>query len=150
MPESILKHIAYKVLKSLNIMHDLNMTHTNICSSQVVFDRKGRTKLSAGFNHILKYKQKLQSTLDQHHALVFILSETLENYKNKQSLIKYKFTQQIDGGPTSSFMQQSFANNFSAEASLKELKKLDIFDLGIALTLASLGGLEMINEEFLA
>lgn len=82
-PESILKHIANKVLKSLSIMHDQNMTHTNICASQVVFDRKGRTKLSAGFNHILKYKQKLQSTLDQHHSLVSILSETLENYKNR-------------------------------------------------------------------
>lgn len=78
------------------------------------------------------------------------MSESLENYKNKQSLIKYKFTQQqIDGGPATSIMQQSFANNFSAEVSLKELKKQDIFDLGIMLTLASLGGLEMVNEEFL-
>jgi hypothetical protein len=47
-------------------------------------------------------------------------------------------------------MQQSFANNFSAEVSSKELKKLDLFDLGIILTLATLGGLDMINEEFLA
>jgi hypothetical protein len=30
------------------------------------------------------------------------------------------------------------------------LKKQDLFDLGILLTLASTGGLEMINEEFLA
>jgi serine/threonine protein kinase len=55
-PESILKHIANKVLKSLTIMHDQGMSHTNICASQLVFDRKGRTKLSGGFNHILKYK----------------------------------------------------------------------------------------------
>jgi len=46
-------------------------------------------------------------------------------------------------------MQQSYANNFSSEANLKELKKQDLFDLGILLTLAALGGLEMVNEEFL-
>jgi len=34
--------------------------------------------------------------------------------------------------------------------SSKELKKQDLFDLGILLTLASLGGLEFVNEEFLA
>jgi len=33
---------------------------------------------------------------------------------------------------------------------LKELKKLDLFDLGVLITLAATGGLEMINEEFLA
>lgn len=93
-PESILRHIANKVLKSLNIMHEQSMSHTNICASQIVFDRKGRTKLSAGFNHILKYKQETQSTLNQHHTLVQIMSESLENYKNRQALIKYKFTQQ--------------------------------------------------------
>lgn len=82
-PESILKHIANKVLKSLSIMHEQSMSHNNITASQIVFDRKGRTKLSAGFNHILKYKQKVQSTLDQHHSLVSIMSESLENYKNK-------------------------------------------------------------------
>jgi hypothetical protein len=47
-------------------------------------------------------------------------------------------------------MQQSYANNFSAEASQKELKKIDIYDLGIMLCHASLGGLDLINEEFLA
>lgn len=46
-------------------------------------------------------------------------------------------------------MQQSYANNFSQESCLKELKKQDLFDLGILLTLAATGGLEMINEEFL-
>ena len=69
-PESILKHIASKVLRALEAMHDNNMTHSSVCSSQVVFDRKGRTKLSAGFNHILKYKQETQTTLNQHHSMV--------------------------------------------------------------------------------
>jgi serine/threonine protein kinase len=55
-PESILKHIASKVLRALESMHDQGLTHSSICSSQIVFDRKGRTKLSAGFSHILKYK----------------------------------------------------------------------------------------------
>jgi len=81
------------------------------------------------------------------------MAESLENFKNRQSLIKQKFIQlganQIDGGPAASLMQQSYANNFSSEASLKELKKLDIFDLGILLILASTGGFDMIDEEFL-
>jgi len=47
-------------------------------------------------------------------------------------------------------MQQSYANNFSADSSHKELKKQDLFDLGILLSLASIGGLEMVNEEFLS
>ena len=108
-------------------MHDQGMTHSNICASQIVFDRKGRTKLSAGFNHILRYKQEVQSTLNQHFSLVQILSDTLENYKNRQSLIKQKFSHlsanPIDGGPSASLMHQSYANNFSAEACVKELKK---------------------------
>ena len=55
----------------------------------------------------------------------------------------------MDGGPSSSLVQQSYANNFSQDQSLKELKKQDLFDLGILLTLASTGGLEIISEEFL-
>ena len=79
------------------------------------------------------------------------MSESLDNYKNRFALIKHKFTvQQNDGGPAASIMQQSYANNFSGEVSLKELKRQDLFDLGILLTLASIGGLEMVNEEFLA
>ena len=69
-------------------------------------------------------------------------------------MIKQKFSHlsanQIDGGPPASLMQQSYANNFSSEACVKELKKQDLLDLGIVLTLAATGGLEMINEEFLA
>ena len=79
------------------------------------------------------------------------MSEGLDNFKNRSALIKCKFTQSHTGdGQGASIMQQSFANNFTADASIKELKKLDLFDLGITLTLASIGGLEMINEEFLA
>jgi len=132
-------------------MHEQNMSHTNVCASQVVFDRKGKTKLSAGFSHILRYKQETQSTLNQHHTLVQMLSESLDNYKSRQSLIKYKFTQQqIDGGPATGIMQQSFANNFSADVGLKELKKNDLFDLGVMLTHAALGGLDLIGEEFVS
>jgi serine/threonine protein kinase len=63
-PESILKLLARQILKDLEFMHEVGMTHTNISASQVVFDRKGRTKLSAGFGHILWYKQEVQSTLN--------------------------------------------------------------------------------------
>lgn len=63
-PESILKTLARTVLRALDFMHEQSMTHGNICASQIVFDRKSRTKLSAGFGHILKYKQETQTTLN--------------------------------------------------------------------------------------
>ena len=47
-------------------------------------------------------------------------------------------------------LAQSYANNFSSEVSLKELRKQDLFDLGVMLILAAMGGLEMIDEEFLS
>jgi hypothetical protein len=45
-------------------------------------------------------------------------------------------------------MQHSYANNFTSDLSLKELKKLDLFDLGVILLLAGTGGFEMIDDEF--
>lgn len=33
---------------------------------------------------------------------------------------------------------------------MKELKKNDLFDLGVVLTICATGGLDMVNEEFLA
>mmetsp|Transcript_36273 Transcript_36273/g.55715 ORF Transcript_36273/g.55715 Transcript_36273/m.55715 type:complete len:139 (+) Transcript_36273:902-1318(+) len=71
-PESILKHLAKQILRSLEFMHEQNIPHTNVSASQVEFDRKGRTKLSPGYSHILKYKQEVQSTLNQHFTLVQI------------------------------------------------------------------------------
>ena len=56
----------------------------------------------------------------------------------------------MEGGTGTGIMQQSYANNFSADSGMKELKKIDLFDLGIMLTHASLGGLDLINEDFLA
>jgi len=47
-------------------------------------------------------------------------------------------------------MSASYANNFTSDSCHKELKKQDIFDLGILLTLAATGGFEFINEEFLS
>lgn len=68
-------------------------------------------------------------------------------------MIKQKFSHlnanPVDGVAPTTLMQQSYANNFSTEACVKELKKQDLFDLGVLLTLAATGGLEMINEEFL-
>ena len=56
-----------------------------------------------------------------------MLSDQLENFKNRQGLIKQKFSQMsanpIDGGPPTSLLAQSYANSFSSEVSLKELRK---------------------------
>jgi serine/threonine protein kinase len=45
LPESILKHLAKQILRSLDYLHDQGMTHNNICCSQVLFDRKGKVKV---------------------------------------------------------------------------------------------------------
>ncbi len=65
LPESILKHLAKQILRSLDYMHDQNMTHNNISCSQVLFDRKANVKLGPGFAHIVKSKvEASQSTLN--------------------------------------------------------------------------------------
>ena len=45
LPESILKHLAKSILRSLDFMHDQGMTHNNISASQILFDRKGKVKV---------------------------------------------------------------------------------------------------------
>ena len=45
LPESILKHLAKSILRSLDFMHDQGMTHNNISCSQILFDRKGKVKV---------------------------------------------------------------------------------------------------------
>jgi hypothetical protein len=37
-------------------MHESNLTHSNITNSQIVFDRRGKVRLSPGFGHILRSK----------------------------------------------------------------------------------------------
>ena len=46
LPESILKHLAKSILRSLDFMHDQSMTHNNISCSQILFDRKGKVKVT--------------------------------------------------------------------------------------------------------
>jgi hypothetical protein len=60
-----------------------------------------------------------------------LLCEGTENFKLKQSLIKEKF-----------------AASMSNEAQT-ELRRMDLFDLGILLVIAATGGLEVIAEEIL-
>ena len=64
LPESILKHLAKQILRSLDYLHDQGMTHNNLCCSQVLFDRKGKVKIGPGFQHILRMKSDNQSTLN--------------------------------------------------------------------------------------
>ncbi len=59
-----------------------------------------------------------------------MLCEGTENFRLRQTLIKEKFL------PSSS-------------DNLTELKKLDMFDLGILLIIAATGGLDVISEEII-
>lgn len=93
LPESILKHLAKSILRSLDFMHDRGITHNNICCSQILFDRKGKVKIGPGFQHILRAKGEAQSTLYQnsHGTLTQLLCEGTENYRNRSNLLKEKF-----------------------------------------------------------
>ena len=69
LPETTLKHLARQVLRALEFLHDQNLSHSNCTSSQIVFDRRGKVRLSPGFGHILKSKNETNTTLDQHLSL---------------------------------------------------------------------------------
>ncbi len=83
LPESILKHLAKQVLRSLDFLHDKSMTHNNICCSQVLFDRKGKVKLGPGFHHILRMKNESTLYQNSHSSLSQLLCDGTENFKNK-------------------------------------------------------------------
>jgi serine/threonine protein kinase len=136
LPESILKQLAKQVLRAVEKMHGDGLVHSNISCSQIVFDRRGKVRLSPGFGHIIKSKNETTSSLDQHYSLIQLMSEGTQNFKNRQNLLKDKFNAlmkpQADGQSYSSF---------------KELKKLDMLDLGITLTICATGGLDIVSEE---
>jgi len=58
LPDSILKYLANEILRSLDYLHDSQMTHNNISSSQILFDRKGKVKIGPGFQHVLRIKNE--------------------------------------------------------------------------------------------
>jgi len=129
------------VLRALDFLHDQNITHTNITSSQIVFDRRGKVRLSPGFGHILKSKNETSSTLDQHLSLVQTLCGDIKNFSSKPQLVKDKFSHLVN--------QQGLGGGLYSN-SLHELKKLDLFDLGVVLTICATGGLDIVSEEQLA
>ena len=79
-----MKHLALQILKALDFMHEHNMTHSNITSSQIGFDRRGKVRLGPGWGTILKHKDVTSTTLDQHKSLCQLLSDNTSNFKNKQ------------------------------------------------------------------
>ena len=125
-------------MRALEYFHDLGVTHSGINSSQIVFDRRGKVRLSPAFGHILKMKSETQSSLDLHANLVSIMCKGLKNYQSKSQYLKDKFTVLFNqsGGP--SLDKAANANNQYYANSIRELKKNDLFDLGVVLTLCCL------------
>jgi len=56
LPETMLKTLTEQILRAVDYMHSQNLTHSNISSSQICFDRRGKVRLNPGFGHILKLK----------------------------------------------------------------------------------------------
>jgi len=84
LPERTLQNLAKQILKALNHMHTDNLAHSNVTCSQVLFDRRGKVRLSLGFGHILRAKAETQSTLSHHYTLCQLLCDGLNNFANKQ------------------------------------------------------------------
>lgn len=64
------------------------------------------------------------------------MSEGTINFRNKQSLLKDKFNALVK-------------ITADGQQNLKELKKLDLVDLGVMLTICATGGLDIVAEESL-
>lgn len=56
LPEKTLQYLGRHILKVLDHMHQEGLTHSNVTCSQILFDRRGKVRLSPGFGHILKAK----------------------------------------------------------------------------------------------
>ena len=96
LPEHTLKHLAKSVLRSVEALHEHNMTHSNLANSQIVFDRRGKVRLSPGFGHILKSKNETSTTLDQHLSLCQLMCGDIRNFTNKAQLLKDKFSHLVN------------------------------------------------------
>lgn len=96
LPESTLQHLSRQVLHALEFFHDMGITHSGVTASQIVFDRRGRVRISPAFGHILRSKNDTVSSLDQHMNMICILSRGTTNFKNRQQLLKDKFTIMIN------------------------------------------------------
>ena len=136
LPENILKQLAKQVLRAVDYLHERNVTHNNICCSQVLFDRKGKVKIGPGFQHILRMKETVLSS-NAHSTLAQLLCEGTENHRSRVNMLKEKFG-----------LSLSQAEGAKAQ-SLAEMKKMDLFDIGVTLVIAATGGLDVISEEAL-
>lgn len=101
----------------------------------MLFDRKGKIKLGCGIGHIVKNRGEVNSTLNQssHTTLAQFLCDQLDISKNKANYIKEKFQQ-----PGSSLSSDI------------ELRKLDLFDLGVLLAVIATGGADVLSDEILS
>lgn len=91
-PESTLKHLARQILRAISHLHEQNMPYSNLTCSQIVFDRRGKVRLSPGFGHILKSKSETQSTLDHHASLCQLMCQDIKNFATKPQLSRDKFS----------------------------------------------------------
>lgn len=77
------------------------------------------------------------------------MCKDVKNFTNKAQLLKDKFSHIVN--QNNQMNQQESGNGCGIYTqSINELKKMDLFDLGIVLTICATGGLDMINEDQLA
>lgn len=151
LPESILRQLSQQILRALNFMHERGISHNNLCCSQILFDRQGKVKIGPGFQHILRMKGDAQSSLYQnsHNTLSQLMCEGTENFRNRQNLLKDKFLTYNSLNQNATVGQAANQSDKKDSPYFVEMKKLDLFDLGVMLIIAATGGLDVISEESL-
>ncbi len=70
-----------------------------------------------------------------------------KNFTNKAQLISHKFSHLVN---QNGLNQQDTSATGIYTNSINELKKYDLFDLSVVLTICATGGLDMVNEDHLA
>lgn len=99
------------------------ISHNGLQLSQILFDKRGNTKLGLGINQIFKCKQDSSSSLAGEKLSLYEASEI-----NSPAYFKKMSTNENDKN---------------------ELKAQDIFDIGYILLVAATGGLDLFSQETL-
>ena len=95
----------------------------------------------------MRFKQETQSTLSQHYTLSSLLGEGTQNFNNKNLLLKDKFSALALTQQSTTAQSQKLIEHSQPQT---ELKKHDLYDLGIVLLICATDGIDMVNEEHIS
>lgn len=130
LPERTLQELTAKLLQCIKEVHSkIRVEHGCIIPSQVLFDQEGNVKLSLGIAHRLNLYKKDFSSDANAYRYASILSISLYNISSSNSPIQLR--------------EYFGVNKHGVGSSFKQ----DVFDLGLLLFIAALGGSEILDSK---